>query len=61
MLSQLSYTPEQNMPKYNVGHHLLVNLTSGRIVLVNVVAEGFWQSCLKHFGRLLRSLSKSLR
>ena len=32
-----------------------------RSVLVNVVAEGFWQSCLKHFGRLLRSLSKSLK
>jgi len=32
-----------------------------RSVLVNVVAEGFWQSCLKHFGSLLRSLGKSLR
>jgi len=32
-----------------------------RLVLVNVVAEGFWQSCLKHFGSLLRSLGKSLR
>jgi hypothetical protein len=32
-----------------------------RSVLVNVVAEGVWQSCLKHFGRLLRSLSRSFR